>query len=271
MVICGARVRGDVLGGLHHIGRRLQRFRPDESHVGAHQCPHRQQRAAHVEAAISDVRVRQGVVGLAAGLVHGEEVGEHLGRVPFVGQAVVHRNPGVGGEVLDVGLAVATKLDRVVHAPEHARRVGHRLLVTELRARRIEVGHVSALIEGRHLERRPRARRRLLEDQGDVLARQTLALGARVLGDLERLGQLQQEPQLLRREVDLLEKAAIAQVVHLIPFRPPPCPGRPLLERLRAPSTYGRAGWCGPTPGRVVAGGSPIGTRRQRKRRVNRR
>ena len=44
------------------------------------------------------------VVGLTTRLVHGEEVGEHLRRVPLVGEAVVDRHPGVGGELLDVGL-----------------------------------------------------------------------------------------------------------------------------------------------------------------------
>ena len=73
-----------------------------------------------------------------------------------------------------------------------------------------------ALIEGGDLERRPRAGRRLLEDQRDLLAVEPLRLGAGVLGDLQRLGELQQEPQLLRLEVDLLEEASVAQVEHAV-------------------------------------------------------
>ena len=45
----------------------------------------------------------QRVVGLAAGLVHGEEVGQHLGRVPLVGQPVVDGHAGVRRQLLDVG------------------------------------------------------------------------------------------------------------------------------------------------------------------------
>src|SRR6185312_5469780 len=104
--------------------------------------------------------------------------------------------------------------------------IGHRLLVTELRAGRVEIGDVGALVERGDLERRPRARRRLLEDQRDLLALQPLHLTAGVLGDLHRLRQLQQETQLPWREIDLLEKAAVAQVEHcpysLSPGRIPP-------------------------------------------------
>ena len=109
---------------------------PAEADVGAHQRAHHEQRAAHVVPAVADERVRQRVVGLAAGLVHREEVGQHLRRVPLVRQPVVDGHAGVGGELLDVGLGVAAELDGVVHPAEHPRRVGDRLLVAELRSRR---------------------------------------------------------------------------------------------------------------------------------------
>src|SRR5690606_34891347 len=89
-----------------------------------------------------------------------------------------------------------------------------RLLVAELGPGGVEVGDVRALVVGGDLERRAGPGRGLLEDQGDLLARQTLGLDARVLGHLQRLGEVEQEPQLGRREVDLLEEAAVAQVLH---------------------------------------------------------
>ena len=69
-----------------------------------------------------------------------------------------------------------------------------------------------ALVVGADLERRAGAGGGLLEDQRDVLALQVLGLGPGVLGGLQRLRQLQQEPQLARGEVDLLEEAAVLQV-----------------------------------------------------------
>ena len=157
-------------------------------------------------------RVGDAVIGLAAGLAHGQEVGEHLGGVPLVGQPVVDRHAGVGGEVLDVGLAVAAELDRVVHAAQDRGGVGDRFLVPQLGAGRVEVGHVRALVVGGDLERGPGPGRGLLEDQRDLLARQPLGLGAGVLGGLQRLARLQQVAQLARGEVDLLEEAAVVQV-----------------------------------------------------------
>src|SRR5262245_19086770 len=73
---------------------------------------------------------------------------------------------------------------------------------------------------GRHLERRPRARRGLLEDQRDVLADQVLTLVPAVLRRLEVGSELQQELELVGREVELLEEASVPQVEgHLDPPR----------------------------------------------------
>ena len=151
-------------------------------------------------------------IGLVARLVHGEEVREHLGGVPLVGQPVVHRHAGMGGEGFDVRLAVTPVLDRVVHAAENRGGVGDRFLVAHLRARRIEVGHVRTLVVRRDLEGRTCARGRLLEDQRDLLAVETLDLGARVLRQLERLGETQEVAQFGGGEVDLLQETATVQV-----------------------------------------------------------
>ena len=51
------------------------------------------------------------VVGLAARLVHREEVGEHLRRMPLGGEPVVDGHAGVLGERLDVDLTAAAVLD----------------------------------------------------------------------------------------------------------------------------------------------------------------
>ena len=129
-----AGARGDVAGDLDDVVGRCQRGRPGETDVRPQECAGDQQRSAHVEPAVADERVGQGVVRLAARLVHREEVGEHLRRVPLVGESVVDGDAGVLGQHLDVDLTVAAELDGVVHPAEDPRRVGHRLLVAQLRA-----------------------------------------------------------------------------------------------------------------------------------------
>ena len=183
----GAGPHGDVVGDLHDVARRLQVRRPAEAHVGTHEGPHDQQRAAHVEPAVADEGVGELVVGLVRRLVHGQEVGQHLGGVPLVGEAVVDGDAGVAGQLLDILLGVAAELDGVVHAAEHPGRVGDRLLVTQLRAGRVQVGDVRPLVVRRDLERGPRPRRGLLEDERDLLAVEVAGLGPRVLGRLQRL------------------------------------------------------------------------------------
>ena len=103
-------------------------------------------------------------------LAHGEHVGQHLGRVPLVGQAVVDRYVGMEGEFLDGGLCVTAVLDGVEHASQYACRVGHGLLVADLRCLRVEDGHLGALVVGRNLKCHAGAGRCLAEDQGNDLA-----------------------------------------------------------------------------------------------------
>ena len=151
--------------------------------------------------------------------MHGEEVGQHLRGVPLVGEAVVDGDPGEAGQLLHILLSGSPELDGVVHPPEHPCCVGDRLLVPELGARRIEVGHVRALVEGGDLEGRPRTGGGLLEDEGDLLALEPLGFVARILRGLQCLGQRQEVAQLLRLEIDLLHEAPVAQVVHGCPFK----------------------------------------------------
>ena len=102
---------------------------------------------AHVEAAVAHEAVADLVERLAVGVLgHGEEVGEHLGGVPLVGQAVVDRHVGVLGQLLHGRLRLAAELDRVEHPRQHPGGVGGRLLVPDLRGRRVEVGDVRALV-----------------------------------------------------------------------------------------------------------------------------
>ena len=96
-------------------------------------------------------------------VAHGQDVGEHLGRVPAVGQPVPHRHPGVLAEGLDGLLGEPAELDAVEHAAEHPRGVLHRLLVPSWDSSGPEVGDVRALVVRGDLEGRTGPGRGLLE------------------------------------------------------------------------------------------------------------
>src|SRR5438270_3824880 len=130
----------------------------------------------------------------------------------FVGQAVEDRDTRGAFELLDRLLGIAAELDRVVHAPQHASGVLHRLLVTDLGACRIEISDMSALIETGDLEGAARACRGLLENQDDLLALQMLLLRTRVLGPLQIASQIEQVKELALREVLNRKERAVAQV-----------------------------------------------------------
>ena len=65
-------------------------------------------------------------------LLHGQEVGEDLGGMELVGEAVPDGDAGIGGQFFDPFLAVAAVFDAVEHAAEHAGGVLDGLLHADL-------------------------------------------------------------------------------------------------------------------------------------------
>ncbi len=86
----------------------------------------------------------------------------------FGGQAVPYRHPGKFRQRLHQRLAVAAILDAVIHAPQHARGILHRLFMADLAAARAEVSNVSALIVCGNFERASGTGRVFFEDERDV-------------------------------------------------------------------------------------------------------
>ena len=91
------------------------------------------QRIAHVVRGIAKEREGDLLDRLARVFTHREDVGQDLGRVELVGQAVPHRDTGVRGQDLDDVLIEPAVFDPVVQAAEHTSGVLDGLLVTHLR------------------------------------------------------------------------------------------------------------------------------------------
>ena len=145
-----------------------------DAHVHAHLAAHHHQRVAHVEAASPGSSRRSGS-RLVAVLDHRQEIGQHLGGVPLVGQAVLHRHAGVRREVFDGRLA-EPRYSIPSNMRPNTRAVSFIDSLWPICEPRIQVGDVGALVVGRHLERAACTGRGLLEDQGDDPAGQPMAL-----------------------------------------------------------------------------------------------
>ena len=97
-------------------------------------------------------------------LDEGEDVGQDLAGVEFVGEAVDHRHAGVFGEALDDRLLEGADHHDVAHPRDHLGGVFDGLAAAELGITRVEVdGRAAELLHPR-LEGQPRARAGLLED-----------------------------------------------------------------------------------------------------------
>ena len=129
-------------------------------------------------------------------LPHRHEIRERLGRMRLIREAVVDGHPGEFGKRSRRLLAVATKLNGVVHATEHTCRILHRFLVSDLAPARTEVGDVGALVIGRYLEPGACAGRILLEDERNVPPLEPRLLAAGQLGGLQLCSKTQQKPNL---------------------------------------------------------------------------
>ena len=130
----------------------------------------------------------------------------------FVGQAVPDRDAGIGTQLFDYLLAVATVFDAVIHAAQHPGGVLHGLLVTDLGTAWAKVGDLGALVEGRHFKGAAGAGGGLLEDEGDILAGQVFALIATVFGFFQVDGQIDHVLDFARGEVQQFQEVTVTQI-----------------------------------------------------------
>lgn len=127
--------------------------------------------------------------------------------------------PAMLRERFDGVLGETAELDGVEHAAQHFGGVRDGLLAAHVGAGRVEVGDVGALVVGGDFERAAGAGRALLEDEGDVLARQQRVLGVGCLGALQSAGMGDEVEELLLGEVEFLEQRA--GVAHQMSFQIP--------------------------------------------------
>src|SRR2546421_11964616 len=113
-------------------------------------------------------------------LPHGEKIGQNLRGVKFIREPVPHGDTRVLRQFVSLLLGKAAILDAIVHAPEHARRVLHALLVADMRTTWANIGDIGPLVEGSYLKATARTRRGLLKNERDLLAFQTLTLNASI-------------------------------------------------------------------------------------------
>ncbi len=177
-----------------------------------------------------------------------EEIREDLGGVELVGQAVPDGNAGEGRQLLDPLLPEAPVLDAVEHAPEHTGGIRDALLLPDLGGFGIEVDRVYPEIRRRHFKAAAGAGAGLLEDQRDILAPVQLVGDAGLFLRLQLRRQRQQPADLLRREIQQLEKAFAFQIHCPAPFTPHRRPGSPPPPFRAAPAECSAPAGDGPCP-----------------------
>ncbi len=148
----GTGAGGDVPSGFHQLGVGVKLAGGDDAAVHAHLGGGHDQGVGHVVAAVAHERESDPVQGLGAVFLHGQDIGQRLGGVKFVGETIPDRHTGVFRQLLHPRLFEAAVFDAVVHAAQHARGVPDGFLLAELRSGRVQIGHAGALVVGGHLE-----------------------------------------------------------------------------------------------------------------------
>ena len=208
----GAGLLADLAAILDDISRGSELLRAPADIVDA-------ELGADVHEAVSNVVARvaaENELALAQrllGVLHeGENVGQRLGGVVNVSQAVPHGNARVGGETLDDLLVVAAVLDAVVEAAENLGGVDHRFLLAHLGGLGIEEGDVRALVVSGDFERAAGAGRGLFEQQHDVLAGEQVAADTGALFRLQVGGEIQHVADLIGGKIFQREERAAFQI-----------------------------------------------------------
>ena len=98
--------------------------------------------------------------------------------MPVVGEPVVDRHARGAGEFFEIRVIGPSVLDGVEKFSEDTSGIGDRLLVADLRGRRIENAHMATLIAHGDLERHLRTCRGLLEDERQLPTDEPLNLSA---------------------------------------------------------------------------------------------
>lgn len=124
----GTGLGGNGLALCDQGGIRLILFGGAGGEVQAHLGAAHHQAVAHVVTGVAEVD-EVDALQLAEVLPDGEEVGQDLGGVELVGQAVPHRNTGIVRQLFHDLLAVATVLDAVKHPSQHPGGIGDGLLL----------------------------------------------------------------------------------------------------------------------------------------------
>ena len=140
----------------------------------------------------------------------GLHVGQQLARVKVVGQAVDHRDAGVGGEFGQGAVGKGSDHHRIEHARHDDRAVTDRLATAQLRIARRKEDRLAAELDHAGLERDPRARGGLLENHPQDAVFQRLEQYAAVTQVLELNASTDHADQLFGRAIHQGEKVPCA-------------------------------------------------------------
>ena len=132
--------------------------------------------------------------------------------MPFIGQAVVDRNAGVGSQLFNRFLLEAAELNGIKDLPEHTSRVLDAFLVTDLRRMGFKESGAGALVMRPYFKSTACAGGGLFKNKGDVFAFESLHFIAHALGLFKVNGEIDEIVDFSRRVVNEGKKAAAAKI-----------------------------------------------------------
>ena len=177
---------------------RPERLRARDPDVHAELRSGDQVAVRHVEAGVAQVAEGDLLERLVRVLGEREEVGEHLGRVPLVGEAVVDGDAGPLARARSATSWAKPRNSIASYIRPRTRAVSFAVSLWPMcEPPGPDEGDVRALVVGRDLEGTAGPRRVLLEDQHDLLADELLLLAALSLRRLQLSGQVDQVADLV--------------------------------------------------------------------------
>ena len=198
-----ARLRGDLPALLHQLLRREIGLGRAGSEVHAHLGTGYHVGISHIISGVAHVHQLHALQPSQM-LPDGQKVRQHLSGMKFVGQSVPYRNARISGKLFHNVLTEAPVLDSLIHPSQNPRRIRNALLLTDLGARRIQIGGSKSQIMGRHFKGAAGSRARFFKNQSDVLSAKNIHRNPLFLFFLQIRREVKQVFDFLRRIIQQL-------------------------------------------------------------------
>ena len=204
---------GDLFTGINEGGIGPVLFRRAGDKVHAHLGTADHERIAHVVTGVAHID-KLNAFQITEVFLDGQEVGQDLGGMELIGEAIPDRNAGILREIFHDILTETAVFNAVIHAAQNTGGIGNTFLFTDLASGGIQISAVHSQIIGGNLKRATGTGAGLFKDQGNVFPGTAGMRNACFLFGLKVSSKIQERRDLIGSKIKKLQEAITFERIH---------------------------------------------------------